>query len=160
MKGAGLLVSPMIHIFCDRHPPISPKSAGGQGGGGDIHGKCDPFSLRYLCKCPKRAPGLPPFTPYSIICNDRFGVPTHLDASLFFALVTDTKNYVQKYLFWQWYCPTKKKKKKKKSFCRSFLVAQEVKYPALSLQQSRSLLWCRFNPCPGNFDTPQGQPQK
>ena len=32
-----------------------------------------------------------------------------------------------------------------------FLVAQQVKDPALSLQQLRSLLWYRFDPWLGNF---------
>ena len=30
-------------------------------------------------------------------------------------------------------------------------VAQEVKYPVLSLYWLQSLLWCTFNPWPGNF---------
>ena len=33
---------------------------------------------------------------------------------------------------------------------RSFLVAQWVKDPVLSLFWLRSLLWCRFNPWPQN----------
>ena len=33
---------------------------------------------------------------------------------------------------------------------RSFLVAQWVKDPALSLQRLWSLLWLWFHPCPGN----------
>ena len=32
-------------------------------------------------------------------------------------------------------------------------MAQQVKDLALSLQQLRSLLWCRFSPWPGNLDT-------
>ena len=37
-------------------------------------------------------------------------------------------------------------------------MAQQVKGPALSLQQLRSLLWLRFDPWPGNFHMPQAQP--
>ena len=46
----------------------------------------------------------------------------------------------------------KKERKKKKSDCfGSSLVAQQVKNLAFSLQWLRSLLWQRFDPCPGNF---------
>ena len=42
----------------------------------------------------------------------------------------------------------------------SFLVAQPAKDPALSWQWLRSLLWCRFDPWPGNIHKPQAQPKK
>ena len=64
-----------------------------------------------------------------------------------------------------------------KSFCESFenckalwnlknlsygssLVANCVHYPALSLQQLEFLLWCRFDPWPGNFCMPWAWPKK
>ena len=45
---------------------------------------------------------------------------------------------------------------------RSFLVAQQVKDPVLSLQQLglQSLLWCGLSPWPRNFHVLQVQPKK
>ena len=40
----------------------------------------------------------------------------------------------------------------------SSLVAQWVKDPVLSLLWPESLLWCRFNPWPGNFNMLQAWP--
>ena len=37
---------------------------------------------------------------------------------------------------------------------------QQVKDPAVSLQQLRLLLWRGFHPWPGNFHMPQAQPKK
>ena len=42
----------------------------------------------------------------------------------------------------------------------SSLVAPWVKYPLLSLQQPRLLLWCMFSPWPGNFHMLQARPKK
>ena len=39
-------------------------------------------------------------------------------------------------------------------------MAQHVKDPALSLQQLRLLLWCQFDPRPGNFHMPQAWPKR
>ena len=41
---------------------------------------------------------------------------------------------------------------------RSYLVAQQVKDLALSLQWLRLLLWCRLNPQSGNFHMAWVQP--
>ena len=41
---------------------------------------------------------------------------------------------------------------------RSSLVAQRVKDPVLSLQLFGSLLWCGFDPRPGNFCMPWAWP--
>ena len=46
-----------------------------------------------------------------------------------------------------------------KGLFRSSLVAQWVKYPALSLQWPGSLLCLVFDPWPGNFQMPQGGPK-
>ena len=43
---------------------------------------------------------------------------------------------------------------------KEFLVAQEVKGLALSLQPLRSLLWCRFSPWPGSFHMLSAWPKK
>ena len=43
---------------------------------------------------------------------------------------------------------------------KSSLVAQQVKDLALALQQLRSLLWCGFDPWPGNFHMPRARPKK
>ena len=47
-----------------------------------------------------------------------------------------------------------------KKECQSYLVAQGLKDPALSLLCFGSLLWCRFNPWPGNFCMPGLWPKK
>ena len=43
---------------------------------------------------------------------------------------------------------------------RSSFAMHQVKDPVLSLQWLGSLLWCRFNPWPGNFHMPWAQPKK
>ena len=43
---------------------------------------------------------------------------------------------------------------------REFSVAQWVKNLALSLQRLRVLLWCGFDPWPGNFHMPRAWPKK
>lgn len=43
---------------------------------------------------------------------------------------------------------------------REFSVAQWVKNLALSLQRLRVLLWCGFDPRPGNFHMPRAWPKK
>lgn len=50
-------------------------------------------------------------------------------------------------------------KSKSKNY-ESSLVTQWVKDPGLSLQLLRSLLWCEFNPCSGNFCMPWVTPKK
>ena len=46
----------------------------------------------------------------------------------------------------------------KKSTNRSALVAQWVRDPALVPIWLRSLLWCRFDPWPGNFHVQRARP--
>ena len=47
-----------------------------------------------------------------------------------------------------------------KTTMRRSLAAKQVKDPALSLQQTRLLLWCTFNPWPRNFHMPWARPKK
>ena len=42
------------------------------------------------------------------------------------------------------------------TFLRRSLGVQQVKDPVLSLQRLGSLLWCRFDPWPGNFYNAKG----
>ena len=39
-------------------------------------------------------------------------------------------------------------------------MVEQIKDPVLSLQQLRSLPWCRFDPWPGNFHRLQAQQKK
>ena len=51
-----------------------------------------------------------------------------------------------------WYCS-------KETELRNYCMAQQVKDPAMSLQQLRLLLWFGFDPWPGNFHMPWVQPK-
>ena len=102
---------------------------------------------------------LQPTTEYTFFSGS-YGTFTNIDHSLSHKTQLNFKRI--KILLYLLSDPTEIKLEinNKKVTGRSSSVAQQVKDPALSLKQLRSLLWCRFDPWPGNLHMPQAQPKR